>query len=105
MPLAQLGQGAEIESPSAAIEPAVASGLVDWWPEEPTCPVEIRHQLVRDAIYAGITAARRHVLHAGAALIVSEPASWEHLVAALDRPDEGLAGAAGAAGRPARCPG
>jgi len=37
MPLAQLGQGAEIESPSAAIEPAVASGLVDWWPEEPTC--------------------------------------------------------------------
>jgi DNA-binding CsgD family transcriptional regulator len=91
MPLAQLGQGAEIESPGAAMEPAVASGLVDWWPEEPTCPVEIRHQLVRDAIYAGITAARRHVLHARAALIVSEAASWEHLVAALDRPDEGLA--------------
>jgi hypothetical protein len=41
MPLAQLGQGAEVDSPSAAIEPAVASGLVDWWPEEPTCPVEI----------------------------------------------------------------
>ena len=48
--LAQLGQVAQVGSPSAAIEPAVASGLVDWWPDEPTCPVEIRHLLVRDAI-------------------------------------------------------
>ena len=91
MPLAQLGQAAAIESPSAAIEPAVASGLVDWSPEEPACPVEIRHRLVRDAIYAGITATRRRTLHARAASIVNEPASWEHRVAALDRPDEGLA--------------
>jgi hypothetical protein len=43
MPLAQLGQAAQVESPGTAIEPAVASGLVAWWPEEPTCPVEIRH--------------------------------------------------------------
>ena len=91
IPLAQLGQAAEVDSPSAAIEPAVASGLVDWWPEEPSCPVVIRHLLVRDAIYAGITAARRRVLHARAAAMVSESASWEHRVAALDRPDEGLA--------------
>jgi AAA ATPase domain len=47
MPLAQLGQAAQIGSPSAAIEPAVAAGLVDWRPEEPTCPVAIRHLLVR----------------------------------------------------------
>jgi len=91
MPLAQLGQAAQVDSPSAAIEPAVASSLVDWWPEEPTCPVEIRHLLVRDAVYAGITATRRRVLHARAASVVSESASWEHRVAALDRPDEGLA--------------
>ena len=91
MPLAQLGQAAEVGSPSAAIEPAVAAGLVDWWPEEPTCPVAIRHPLVRDAIYAGIPAARRRLLHARAASMVSEAASWEHRVAALDRPDEGLA--------------
>jgi len=89
--LAQLGQAAEVGSASAAIEPAVTSGLVDWWPEEPTCPVEIRHPLVRDAIYAGIAAARRRTLHARAASFVSESASWEHRVAALDRPDEGLA--------------
>jgi DNA-binding CsgD family transcriptional regulator len=91
MPLAQLGQAAEVDSPSAAIEPAVASGLVDWWPEEPTCPVEIRHPLVRDAVYAGITATKRRLLHARAASLVSESASWAHRVAALDRPDEALA--------------
>jgi hypothetical protein len=54
--------------------------------------VAIRHPLVRDAIYAGITAARRRTLHARAAAAVSESASWEHRVAALDHPDEGLAG-------------
>jgi DNA-binding CsgD family transcriptional regulator len=91
MPLALLGQAAQVGSPSAAIEPAVAAGLVEWWPEEPTCPVAIRHPLVRDAIYAGIPAARRRLLHARAAPVVSEAASWEHRVAALDQPDEDLA--------------
>ena len=92
MPLAQLGLAAEVDSPSAAIEPAVACGLVDRWPEEPACPVEIRHALVRDAIYADITATRRRLLHARAASVVSQSACWEHRVAALERPDEGLAG-------------
>ena len=91
MPLAQLGQAAEVDSPGAAIEPAVACGLVDWSLEEPSCPVVIRHPLVRDAICASITAARRCALHARAASVVSEAASWEHRVAALDRPDEALA--------------
>ena len=91
MPIAQLGQAAEIGSPSTAIEPAVASGLVDWSPEEPSCPVVIRHPLARDAIYVGITPTRRRVLHARAASTVTESASWEHRVAALERPDEGLA--------------
>ena len=91
MPLAQVGHAAEVDSSSAAIEPAAASGLVDWWPEEPSCPVAIRHPLVRDAIYAGIPATRRRMLHARAASVVNESASWEHRVAALDRPDEDLA--------------
>jgi len=91
MPLAQLGQAAQVEAPGAAVEPAVASGLADWWPDEPTCPVELRHLLVRDAVYAALPAATRRVLHARAAVMVSESASWEHRVAALDRPDEGLA--------------
>jgi DNA-binding CsgD family transcriptional regulator len=91
LPLAQLGQAAQVDSPGALIEPAVAAGLVNWWPDKPTCPVEIRHMLVRDAIYAGITPTRRRLLHARAASFVSESASWEHRVAALDRPDEALA--------------
>ncbi|MBV9207093.1 MAG: AAA family ATPase [Actinobacteria bacterium] len=91
LPLARLGMAAQVDSPSAAIEPAVASGLVDWSPEEPSCPVAIRHLLVRDAVYAGITPTRRRELHARAASVVSESAAWEHRVAALDRPDEGLA--------------
>ena len=91
IPLAQLGQAAQAGSPGTAIEPAVAAGLVSWWPEEPTCPVAIRHPLVRDAIYAGITMTRRRQLHARAALFVSEAASWEHRVAALDQLDEDLA--------------
>jgi DNA-binding CsgD family transcriptional regulator len=91
MPLALLGQAAGVESPSTAIEPALAAGLVDWSPEEPTCPMQICHPLVRDAIYGGITATRRRALHARAADVVSESASWEHRVAALDRPDESMA--------------
>src|SRR4029079_14842607 len=108
LPLAQLGQAAEVESPSAAIEPAVASGLVDWSPEEPSCPVVLRHPLVRDALYAGINATRTRALHPRAASVVTESASWEHRVAALDRPDEDLAaqlerlaGGGGGARRPA----
>jgi len=92
VPLAQLGQAAQDGSSSTAIEPAVAAGLVSWWPEEPTCPVAFRHPLVRDAIYAGITMTRRRQLHARAALFVSEAAAWEHRVAALDQLDEDLAG-------------
>jgi DNA-binding CsgD family transcriptional regulator len=91
LPLAQLGQAAEVGSPSAAIESAVAVGLADWSPDEPSCPVVIRHQLVRDAIYAGITPVRRRLLHERAASMVGESASWEHRVAALERPDEDLA--------------
>ncbi len=91
IPLAQLGQAAEAASPSSAIEPAVTSGFVDWWPQEPACPVEIRQQQVRAAIYGGISPVRRRLLHARAVSLVSESMSWTHRVAALDRPDEGLA--------------
>jgi DNA-binding CsgD family transcriptional regulator len=91
VPVAQLGQAARIAAPTRAIEPAVTAALVDWWPDEPSAPVQIRHLLVRDAIYAGITPTRRRELHGRAAAVVSEQASWEHRVAALDQPDETLA--------------
>ena len=91
VPLAQLGRAERAGSPSAAVKQAVAGGLVDWSPEEPSCPVVIGGQAVRDAIYAGITPTRRRVLHARAAEVVGQAASWEHRVAALEQPDEGLA--------------
>src|SRR5271155_643 len=99
LPLAQLGEAAGIGWSGEAIEPAVASGLVHWSPEDPTCPVETRHPLVRDAIYAGIAPARRRALHAGAASIVSESASWKHRGASLDLAEEQLAGEEAAGGR------
>ncbi len=80
-------------SPSVAIEAAVAAGLVDWWPQEASCPVALRHALQREAIYAGIAAARRRVLHARAASFVDEATAWGHRVASLDHPDEALAAA------------
>jgi hypothetical protein len=43
MALGQLSQAAQVGSPSTAVEPAVAAGLVDWWPDEPSGPVRIRH--------------------------------------------------------------
>ena len=104
LPLAQLGQAADVGSPGVAIEPAVAAGLADWSPDEPSCPVALRHLLVRDAIYAGISSARRRELHARAAVLASESASWEHRVAALERPDEGLAAESWSAWRARRPP-
>jgi DNA-binding CsgD family transcriptional regulator len=91
MPLALLGDAARVVSPSSAIEPAVKAGLVEWWPQEPSCPVVLRHALQRDAIYAGLPAARRRELHARAITLVDEGASWTHRVAALDCPDDELA--------------
>ena len=102
LPLAQLGQAAQIGSPSAAIEPAVASA---WWTggrRNPTCPVAIRHLLVRDAIYAGITVSQAPIAARPRGPGGQRAASWEHRVAALDRPDEDLAVELERAGRARR---
>jgi DNA-binding CsgD family transcriptional regulator len=91
MPLVLLGEAAGVEEPSAAIEAAVRAGLVDFQPNDLTRHVVIRHALQRDAIYTGISAARRRELHARAVRLVDENSAWAHRVAALDRPDESLA--------------
>ncbi len=93
VPLALLGEATGVPEPSAAIAPAVRAGLADLPepPDEPTRPVVIRHALQRDALYAGLTPNRRRELHARAVTIVDQASRWVHRVAALDRPDEGLA--------------
>ncbi len=91
LPLAIVGGAAGVLSPSAAIEPALIAGLVDWWPQEPTCPVGIRHPLQREAIYAGMHPGRRREFHARAISLVNDGRAWRHRVACLDGPDEILA--------------
>jgi DNA-binding CsgD family transcriptional regulator len=92
MPLALLADAARAVSPSQALETAVRAGLVDMAVQVPSCPVAIRHALQRDGIYAGISIHRRRELHGRAVSIVDAGAAWAHRVAALDRPDEDLAG-------------
>jgi DNA-binding CsgD family transcriptional regulator/tetratricopeptide (TPR) repeat protein len=91
LPLGRLGEVAGVDSPSEAVEAALAAGLVDWWPNEPSCPVALRHALQRDAIYAGLTPTRRRSLHSRALAVVDVTSAWAHRVAALDGPDDDLA--------------
>ncbi len=92
LPLAVVGDSAGVGMPSAAIEPALVAGLVDWWPQEPTCPVWIRHPLQREAIYAGMDPVQRREFHSRAVSLVDDGRAWAHRVACLDGPDESLAG-------------
>jgi DNA-binding CsgD family transcriptional regulator len=91
MPLPRLGEAAGVEEPSAAIEAAIRAGLVDFQHNDLSRHVVIRHPLQRDAIYQGLSPARRRELHARAVGLVGENSAWAHRVAALDRPDEALA--------------
>ena len=66
LPLARLGEVAGVASPARAIEGALVAGLVDWSPEEPSCPVTLRHALQREVIYLQLTPTNRRELHARA---------------------------------------
>jgi DNA-binding CsgD family transcriptional regulator len=92
VPLARLGDAAGVAGPAAAIAPAVRAGLADVAQGEPARPAVIRHALQRDAIYAGLAPGRRRELHARAVTVADEAHGWAHRVAALDHPDESLAG-------------
>ncbi|MET7391695.1 ATP-binding protein [Streptomyces sp. NPDC005529] len=91
-PLIFLGRLAGITDPSEALGPALASGLVQWQPDQPTAPVRIHHRLQRDAIYQTIAPAQRCTLHTLAATLVGEDTSWAHQVAATIATDPALAG-------------
>jgi DNA-binding CsgD family transcriptional regulator/tetratricopeptide (TPR) repeat protein len=91
IPLVLLGEAAGVEEPSAALEPAMRAGLVDLSHNDLSRHVVIRHPLQRDAIYEGMSPARRRELHARAVGLVGESSGWAHRVAALERPDESLA--------------
>jgi DNA-binding CsgD family transcriptional regulator len=90
-PLTTVATLAGVADAAAAVEPLRTAGLIQGWPEDPSYPLEIRHPLHRDAIYATLTSQRRHELHHTASSLVSGPAMWMHLVAATPHADDGLA--------------
>jgi DNA-binding CsgD family transcriptional regulator len=90
-PLARLAQVAGVDAPSEALQPALDAGLAQWWPDEPSSPVGIVHELQREAIYSALSPARRSRLHARAAEVVDRAAAWGHRVAAATTADEPLA--------------
>ncbi|WP_406191279.1 LuxR C-terminal-related transcriptional regulator [Streptomyces sp. NBC_01017] len=91
-PLATAARLAGLSDAAAALDAALAGGLVQWQPDEPTTPLRMHHQLQRDAVYQAITPSRRHALHAAAATLVGPDRAWDHRVAAAVTTDPELAG-------------
>lgn len=90
-PLATAARLAGLTDATAALDAALAGGLLQWQPEHPTTPLRIHHQLQRDAIYQAISPTHRHALHAAAATMADPDRAWDHLVAAAVTTDPELA--------------
>ncbi|MGW2282114.1 helix-turn-helix transcriptional regulator [Streptomyces sp. NPDC001770] len=90
-PLVGVARVAGVDDAVRAIEPALAAGLVQWWPADSVGPVALVHGLQRDAVYAGIGPGRRRALHNAAAEVVGSGAAWAHRVAAATSDDPSLA--------------
>ncbi|MCX5402294.1 LuxR family transcriptional regulator [Streptomyces sp. NBC_00102] len=90
-PLVGVARVAGVADAVGALEPALAAGLVKWWPTDSVGPVALVHGLQRDAVYAGIGPGRRRALHTAAAEVVGSGAAWAHRVAAADSDDPVLA--------------
>ncbi|MFG2440641.1 AAA family ATPase [Streptomyces sp. NPDC048508] len=90
-PLVGVARVAGVDDAVRALEPALAAGLVRWWPTDSVGPVALVHGLQRDAVYAGIGPERRRALHNSAAEVVGSGAAWAHRVAAATSDDPVLA--------------
>ncbi len=90
-PLARVAQVAAIEHAEEALQPALEAGLVTWWPREVSSPVELTHDVQREAVYLSLTPTRRSRLHLRAAEAVDRASSWRHRVAAVTMTDGDLA--------------
>ncbi|WBQ03472.1 helix-turn-helix transcriptional regulator [Kribbella sp. CA-293567] len=89
--LAQAAEVAAVETAAEALGPAIEAGLAIWFPEEPSCPVSITHELQREAIYSALSPVRRGSLHQRAATTVEHLQAWRHRVAAVSSTDAKLA--------------
>lgn len=90
-PLVGVARVAGVDDGVRALEPALAAGLVRWWPTDSVGPVSLVHGLQRDAVYAGLGPERRRALHNSAAEVVGSGAAWAHRVAAATSDDPVLA--------------
>lgn len=90
-PLARVAHISRTSRPMDALQPAIEAGLVQWWPDNPVCPVTLAHGLQREAIYKSLTPARRSLLHSRAAEVVDRGTAWAHRVAACTSSDDRLA--------------
>ena len=82
---------ADVRVPSEALEEAVAARLLAENHVDGIRQVRFPHPLVRAAIYADLSPARRAVLHTGASRLVAGTAALSHRVAAATGPDAALA--------------
>jgi DNA-binding CsgD family transcriptional regulator len=93
VPLSRAAQlaGLPTEAVTRALQAGLQAGLLDWWPQEPTTPITLRHGLQRDAVYALIQPEQRQYLHRAAADVTGGVAALGHRVAATSGADVGLA--------------
>jgi DNA-binding CsgD family transcriptional regulator len=91
VPLGVAARIGGVSDPVAELEQVLDSGLVKWWPGEPSTPVCIQHALQQQAVIEAISPSQRRVLHAAAAPLVGAASAWAHRVAAADRFDAALA--------------
>ncbi|HEY3868358.1 MAG TPA: LuxR C-terminal-related transcriptional regulator [Actinocrinis sp.] len=90
-PLSSASTVARVEDPWVALETLLEAELVDWFPDEPVTPVQIRYPLYRDVVYRGLPVARREALHTRAAEYAIGTRAWAHRVAASGHDDLALA--------------
>ncbi|MFL6027913.1 MAG: AAA family ATPase [Friedmanniella sp.] len=82
---------AEVADPVAALDEAVRAGLLVTGSSGRAQDVAFPHLLLRGAVYADLAPARRHALHARAAVVLGGAPALAHRVAAAVGPDAELA--------------
>lgn len=90
---------AAVPDPLGGLDEAVRAGLLTEVLSDTGHDVVFAHELVRAAVYADLSPARRHALHRGAAAKLDGDVALQHRIAAAVGPDPALATELAARGR------
>ena len=90
---------AAVPDPLGGLDEAVEAGLLTEVLSETGHDVAFAHELVRAAVYADLSPARRHALHRAASARLDGDAALQHRIAAAVGPDPELAAELAARGR------